>query len=325
MGDGRVVEALRAAVTDAARVEAGVELADFTTMRIGGPAGALLRAESVDDLVAAAEVGRALDVPWLVVGRGSNLLIADDGWPGIAIVLGRGFRGVDVDDDVVTAGAAEPMPALANTVAKAGLAGMAFGVAIPGTVGGAVRMNAGAHGQEVRDVLEWADVVRMGAGGTAERWSHADLAFEYRHSALPADAVVTRARVRLHHADAADLAAEMAEFRQWRRDHQPINEPSCGSVFRNPPGTSAGRLIEAAGLKGYGRGAAQVSERHANFITVRPGARAADVHAIIREVQRRVEETSGIRLRTEVVLAGFGDDEVRQRRGDSIGSAGVAP
>jgi UDP-N-acetylmuramate dehydrogenase len=322
VGD-RAVEALRAAVDDPARVEAGVDLAGLTTMRIGGPAGALLRAETVDDLVAAAEVGRDLGRPWLVVGRGSNLLIADGGWPGIVIVLGRGFRGVDIDGAVVRAGAAEPMPALASAVAKAGLAGMAFGVAIPGTLGGAVRMNAGAHGQELRDVLEWADAVRMGAGGVVERWDHADLDFDYRHSALAPDAVVTHAQLRLRHADAAELAAEMAEFRQWRRDHQPINEPSCGSVFRNPPGGSAGRLIEAAGLKGLRRGGAEVSQRHANFITVRPGTRAADVHEIIREVQRRVEDEAGVRLRTEVVLAGF--DDVPDRGGDGVGATGAAP
>ncbi len=323
MGDERAVEALRAAIADPARVEAGVELAGLTTMRVGGPADALVRAEAVEDLVAAAAVGRDLGLPWLVVGRGSNLLIADGGWPGIVIVLGRGFRGVEIDGDVVRAGAAEPMPALANTVAKAGLAGMAFGVAIPGTVGGAVRMNAGAHGQEMRDVLEWAEVVRMGTGGTVECWDHVDLAFGYRHSALAPDAVVTRAQVRLHRADAADLAAEMADFRQWRRDHQPINEPSCGSVFRNPPGGSAGQLIEAAGLKGLRRGAAEVSERHANFITVRRGARADDVHAIIREVQRRVEQTAGVWLRTEVVLAGF--DDVPDRGGDDVGATRAAP
>jgi UDP-N-acetylmuramate dehydrogenase len=323
VGD-RAVEALRAVIADPACVEAGVRLAGLTTMRIGGPAGALVRAETVDDLVAAAAVGRDLGLPWLVVGRGSNLLVADDGWPGIVIVLGRGFRGVDIDGELVRVGAAEPMPALANTVAKAGLAGLAFGVAIPGTLGGAVRMNAGAHGQEMRDVLEWAEVVRMGGGGAVERWDAPRLAFDYRHSALAPDAIVIRAQVRLHRADAADLAAEMAEFRQWRRDHQPINEPSCGSVFRNPPGTSAGRLIEAAGLKGFGRGSAEVSEHHANFITVRPGARAADVHAIIREVQRRVEQTTGVRLRTEVVLAGF-DDDTRDHGGDHVPSAEVAP
>ena len=276
-------------------------------MRVGGPAAVLVRAESPDDLTAVAGVARRSGSPWLVIGRGSNLLIADDGWPGIAIVLGRGFRGVDVAGAVVHAGAAEPMPALSRTVARHGLAGLAFGVAIPGTVGGAVRMNAGAHGGEMRDVLVWADVARMSAHGVPERWDAARLGFSYRHSELPVDAIVTRVELRLVPADADEIAAQMSEMRQWRRDHQPINEPSCGSVFRNPPGDSAGRLIEAAGLKGERVGGARISTRHANFITVAPQASAADVRALILRAQRRVHETAGVQLRTEVVLAGFDD------------------
>lgn len=298
--------ALRAAI-GAARVAVDVDLSAYTTMRVGGPAAALVRAESLADLWAVGAVVSETGCPWIVIGRGSNLLVADEGWPGIAVVLGRGFRGVDVDGEVVRAGAAEPMPALSRVVAKRGLAGLAFGVAIPGTVGGAVRMNAGAHGGEICDALVWADVARLGAHSALERW-HADrLAFSYRHSDLPADAIVTGVELRLDPADAGRIADDMAEMRRWRRESQPINEASCGSVFRNPPGDSAGRLIEEAGCKGLRVGGAQVSRRHANFITVNPGARAAEVHAIIRQVRRRVYETAGISLRTEVVLAGFGE------------------
>ena len=269
MDSSRLVSALREAI-DASRVQAGAELSAFTTLRVGGPAAALVRAESPQDLEAVARVARAVGCAWLVIGKGSNLLVADEGWPGIAVVLGRGFRGVDIDGAQVRAGAAEPMPVLAQHVARHGLGGLAFGVAIPGTVGGAVRMNAGAHGGE-----------------------------------LAADAIVTRVQVRLRPADAGTVAADMAEMRQWRRDHQPINQPSCGSVFRNPPGDSAGRLIEAAGLKDLRIGGAQISRRHANFITASRDARAADVYQIIRTAQRRVRETAGVQLQTEVVLAGF--------------------
>lgn len=287
------------------RITGDATLATMTTLRVGGPAAALVRAEHHEDLRAIARVTRALDLPWLVIGKGSNLLIADDGWPGVAVVLGRGFRGVDVEGTRVLAGAAEPMPALSVRVARHGLGGLAFGVAIPGTVGGAVRMNAGAHGGEIRHVLEWADVARMDADAELERWDLQRLGFSYRHSALSGDGIVIRAQLRLASADADRIAADMAEMRQWRRDHQPINEPSCGSVFRNPPGNSAGRLIEAAGLKGFGVGGAQISLRHANFITVSPGTRAADVYEIIRTAQRRVREVFGVDLLTEVVLAGF--------------------
>ncbi|HSK97389.1 MAG TPA: UDP-N-acetylmuramate dehydrogenase [Euzebyales bacterium] len=309
MDDRSLVTALRAAI-EPSRVSSGADLSSYTTLRVGGPAAALVRAETLPDLVAVARVGQALERPWLVIGKGSNLLIADDGWPGIAVVLGRGFRGVDIDGARVLAGAAEPMPALSQRVARHGLGGLAFGVAIPGTVGGAVRMNAGAHGGEIRDVLESADVARMAADGAVERWDNDRLDFSYRHSALPPDAIVVRAQLRLEAVDADRIAADMAEMRRWRRAHQPINEPSCGSVFRNPPGDSAGRLIEAAGLKGLRVGGAQVSERHANFITVRPGARAGDVHEIIRTAQRRVREAFGVALRTEVVLAGFDHQDV---------------
>ncbi|CAN5911649.1 UDP-N-acetylmuramate dehydrogenase [soil metagenome] len=312
MGDAST--ALRA-VIDTARVLDDADLSAYTTMRVGGPAATLVRPDTVDELRAVAEVIATTGCPWMVIGRGSNLLIADAGWPGIAVVLGRGFRGVHVDGTVVHAGAAEPMPAVARVVARHGLGGLAFGVAIPGTVGGAVRMNAGAHGGELRDVLVWAEVARMGAGGAPERWPARRLGFSYRHSDLAPDAIVTRIEVALTHTDADELAAQMAEMRQWRRDSQPINQPSCGSVFRNPDGDSAGRLIEEAGCKGLRVGGAQVSQRHANFITVTPDARAADVHEIIRTVGRRVHDATGISLRTEVVLAGF-DDASRRAAGE---------
>jgi UDP-N-acetylmuramate dehydrogenase len=297
-------------------VRSGVAMAELTTLKVGGPASAVVRAEGCADLVAVAEVCAAAQRPVLVVGRGSNLLVADTGWPGVAVVLGRGFRGVvvdQIDEEVdgvgavvgVVAGAAEPMPVLARTVAGRGLGGLAFGVAIPGTLGGAVRMNAGAHGGEIAQVLEWAEVVRLGRAGAVERLGLDDLAARYRHTALPDDAVVVRARLRLRRTDPATLASEMAEMKQWRRAHQPINEPSCGSVFRNPPGDSAGRLIEAAGLKGYRIGGAQISPRHANFITTGASVSAADVHALISHMRAEVARIHGVHLQTEVVLVGF--------------------
>ena len=308
---GDLVQRLRERVAGA--VLPDEPLAGYTTLKVGGPAVALVRAQTPGDLAGVSEICRAAGAPWLIVGRGSNLLVADEGWPGVVVTLGRGFRGVAIehaagpdagDEVVVSAGAAEPMPVLANTLAGLGLGGLAFGVAIPGSLGGAVRMNAGAHGREMREVLVDADVVHLGDGSTATI-AAGDLAMTYRHTELPPDAVVVRARLRLERAQAEPLAAAMAEMRQWRRDHQPINEPSCGSVFRNPAGDSAGRLIEAAGLKAHRMGGAQVSTVHANFITVAPGSRASDVHAVILAVQAGVREHSGITLQPEVVIAGF--------------------
>ncbi len=288
-------------------VRAGESLARHTTLKVGGPAAAYVVAEAAGDLAVVADVCAEQEAPWLILGRGSNLLVADNGWPGVVVVLGRAFRGVAPVGERVALGAAEPMPVLARQLELLGLGGMAFGVAIPGTVGGAVRMNAGAHGGQMADVLEWAEVARLGAGGATEHWSAGDLAMTYRHTALPPDAVVVRAGVRLRPADRPALAAEMNEMRRWRRATQPINTPSCGSVFRNPPGDSAGRLIEAAGMKGHRVGGACISEVHANFITTAPGATATDVHTLLRHAQARVSETHGIQLVPEVVIAGFDD------------------
>ena len=322
-----LVEALREAVSGG--VVAGAPLAAHTTLRVGGPAAALVRAETPADLAGVARVCAEQGCRWLVVGRGSNLLVADSGWPGVAVLLGRGFRGVTIEPEQaaekgtgtvgVVAGAAEPMPVLARAVARHGLGGLAFGVAIPGTLGGAVRMNAGAHGHELAEVLDWAEVARLRRGAPTQRLGAADLAMRYRHTELPDDAVVVRARLRLRPTDPATLDADMAEMRRWRRAHQPINEPSCGSVFRNPPGDSAGRLVEAAGMKGHQVGGARVSDRHANFITVRPGATAADVHRVIREVRDAVAAHTGVRLETEVVLAGF-DHAAGDRSGGQAGT-----
>ncbi len=306
---------LVAALTDAVEgeVRAGAPLSERTTLKVGGPARALVRAESIADLQAIAGVCRDHDAAWLVLGRGSNLLIAVAGWDGVVITLGKGLRGVEVQpgddpaDRRVTLGGAEPMPVLANALEREGLGGMAFAVAIPGAVGGAVRMNAGAHGGEMADVLVAVDVVRL-TTGAVERIAAADLHMAYRRTDLPPDAVVTAAEVSLSEADADVLAADMAEMRQWRRDHQPINSPSCGSVFTNPPGDSAGRLIDTADLKGHRVGGARISAVHANFITVEPGARAADVHAVIRHAQQEVERIHGVVLHPEVVIVGdFGE------------------
>lgn len=291
--------------TVSGEVRTGEPLAPHTTLKVGGPAAAFVVAATPDDLVAVAAACAELDRDWLILGRGSNLLIADEGWPGVVVALGRGFRGIAVAEDGVVAGAAEPMPVLATAVARRGLGGLAFGVAIPGSLGGAVRMNAGAMGRELSDVLEWAEVARLAHGGRRERLPAAELALSYRHSELPRDAVVIRARLALHPVPADELAAEMATFKQWRRDHQPINEPSCGSVFVNPRGDSAGRLIDAAGLKGHRVGGAAVSHKHANFITVEPGATARDVYRVLSDVREAVARHSGVTLEPEVVLAGF--------------------
>jgi len=299
---GVVAQELRAAGVADVRVQAS--LAELTTLRVGGPAAVAVTVERDADLAAVGQVSTRHGLPWVVVGRGSNLLVADEGWPGIAIVLGRGYRGVEflVADgaDRVRAGAAEPLPSLAVRVADGGYAGFAWACAVPGTLGGAVRMNAGAHGGDMATHLVEVDVVRL-TTGVRETWSVDALGLRYRHSDLPKDAVVVSATLQLPRGDRDQVRAEIAEIRAWRRTHQPLNQPNCGSVFTNPPGDAAGRLVDAAGCKGLAIGGAAVSDRHANFIVTRPGATAADVVALIEEVTRRVEQTAGVRLQTEVV------------------------
>jgi UDP-N-acetylmuramate dehydrogenase len=302
---GREVVVAEAMGWAGASVAVGVELAQHTTLRVGGRADLLVTADDEQVLVRTAEVVRELGVPLLVLGRGSNLLVPDDGWPGIALRLGAGFRGIRIDGTTVVTGAAEPMPSVAVRTAQAGLAGFAWGAAVPGSMGGGVRMNAGAHGADMSDSLVSARVLDV-ASGEIGTWTLERLGLGYRTSALPPGAVVTEVTLALRVSDPASVLAEIDDIRAWRREHQPLNRPSCGSVFANPPGMSAGALIERAGLKGHRIGGAEVSTTHANFIVTSPGAHASDVDALIELVMERVRQESGIELRTEVVRPRIG-------------------
>ena len=234
--------------------------------------------------------------------KGSNVLIADEGFPGLVLRLGQGYRWSARDGVRLTAGGAMPLPALAGVALAHGLSGLEFGVAIPASLGGAVRMNAGAHGGTLADVVESVDVFGLGAGASApcERGRRAVLLSPVRS---PRGAVIVGATVRLS-GDPAEIRARMDEARDWRRRTQPLAEPNCGSVFKNPPGDHAARLIEEAGAKGRRLGLASISTKHANFIVASDGATAADVLSLIREVQDLVEHRSGVRLEPEVHLLG---------------------
>jgi UDP-N-acetylmuramate dehydrogenase len=289
------------------RVRSGFPLAPMTSFRIGGPAGIFVEAEDDRDLAIVAEVARVTDTPVAVIGKGSNLLVSDEGFPGIVVRLGRGYRWASREGDLLTAGGAMPLPALAGIALQHGLAGLEFGVAIPATLGGAVRMNAGAHDRSMSDVLERIDLVSLTTGERSSLTA-ADAGFAYRRSRLPADAIVVAAAARLAPGSDAPIRERMEEAREWRRRTQPLAEPNCGSVFKNPGGDHAARLIEAAGAKGLRVGNAHVSEKHANFIVADAGASARDVVRVIRHVQELVAAHAGIRLETEVQLMGSFDD-----------------
>jgi UDP-N-acetylmuramate dehydrogenase len=292
---------LRTACGD--RVRTGFPLAPFTTFRIGGRAALYLEPESDEDLAAVSSAIKQTDVPWVVLGKGSNVLVSDDGFPGIVLRLGRGFRWAGRDGTRLTAGGAMPLPALSSVALQHGLTGFEFGIAIPATVGGAIRMNAGAHGGEMARIVERIHVYRL-AEARPGMIEAADAGFAYRRSDLPPDVVVTGAIVSLEPGDAGAIRARMDEAREWRRATQPIAEPNCGSVFTNPPGDHAARLIEDAGGKELAVGAARVSAKHANFIVADQGATAVDVIRLIGAIQDLVERASGVRLEPEVHLVG---------------------
>jgi len=284
-------------------------LARFTTMRVGGPADLFAVVHNPFELRALVKFARSRAIPYTLLGRGSNTVIADAGIRGLVVqVRAEGSR---VDGDRYHADAGVPMARAATETQKAGLTGLEYGLAIPGAVGGAVWANAGAHDAETAGVLESATVLL--ADG-AERVLPADeLGFGYRDSRfkeaepLPAGGpaeVVMAATFRLAPADTDAIKARLDEIRRWRQAHQPLGIPSAGSVFRNPAGDSAGRLIDALGLKGTRIGGAVVSEKHANFITNDQKGSAADIRRLAELVRRRVREAHGIELRFEIEFSG---------------------
>ena len=296
-----------------------VPLAPCTTYRVGGAAAVYVEASSLDDLRRVARAHADSGLPLLVIGRGSNLLIADEGFPGIAVAIGAAHNAIDIDEasDRVTAGAGTLLPVLARRTAASGRRGLEWAVGVPGSVGGAVRMNAGGHGSDVAHSLltaTVADLDRTADDIVVERPA-AELGLRFRGSGLSASSVVLDATFQLRSGDRDAAESEIAEIVAWRRANQPGGQ-NAGSVFVNPiPGeVSAGELIDQAGLRGLRHGSASVSEKHANFIQADPDGIAADVRELMRIVRNRVEEQSGFRLRSEIRLIGF--DETHDHVGD---------
>jgi UDP-N-acetylmuramate dehydrogenase len=277
-------------------------LARFTTMRVGGPADLFASVHNIHELRAIVRFARSRGIPLTLLGRGSDVVIADAGIRGL--VVQNRAEGSQLDGDRYVAESGMPMARAATETQKAGLTGLEFGLAIPGTVGGSVWANAGAHDSDIAAILETADILL--ADGTEARLTAAELALSYRDSRLKHEPneVVLGASFRLAAAEPPVIAARLDEIRGWRRDHQPLGIPSAGSTFRNPPGDSAGRLIDAAGLKGRRIGGASVSEKHANFIVNDGKGSAADVRALVDEVAAVVERETGVRLEPEVVFLG---------------------
>lgn len=279
-----------------------VPLAPITTLRVGGPADRLAEPSTRDELIAMLDAAREAGVPWLVLGNGSNVVVADRGVRGL--VIRNRARDVEVEGGTLAADAGAPMALLVKRATAAGLTGLEWGIAVPGTLGGAVWANAGAHGGEMRE-----RVVEVGTwdpdSGSQHRLTNAACQFAYRESRFKHEAlVVLDATLDLAPDDPQRVAARVAEFQAQRLATQPLAEQNAGSVFRNPPGDFAGRLIEAAGLKGAQEGSASVSERHANFIVTQRGGRAADVRRLADRVRSTVLEAMGVSLTFEIEFVG---------------------
>jgi UDP-N-acetylmuramate dehydrogenase len=283
------------------RLMANQSLAELTWFRVGGPAQVLFVPEDEADLAYA--LGHLPgDLPVTVVGLGSNLIVRDGGVPGVVIRLGRGFSEIAVERTRVRVGAAVPDVRVARAAQEAGIAGLAFMRGIPGAVGGALRMNGGAYGRETKDVLiEARGVDRSGAVLT---FTNAGMGFSYRHCGVADDVVFTQALFQGEPGDPAKIAAEMEAITEAREATQPVKSRTGGSTFKNPVGSKAWQLIDAAGCRGLKRGDAQVSELHCNFLINLGAATAADIEALGETVRARVKDTSGVDLEWEIKRIG---------------------
>ena len=289
------------------RLLANQSLAEVTWFRVGGPAQVLFTPADEEDL--AYFLNSVPDHPVTVIGLGSNLIVRDGGVPGIVVRMARGFTDVVVEDETkIRAGVAVPDVKVARAAADASLAGLAFYRGVPGAIGGALRMNAGAYGGETKDVLIRANAVSR--SGEMVTFSNADMGYSYRHCSVPEEYIFTQALYQAKHGNRDEIAAEMENITERREATQPIKSRTGGSTFKNPEGHKAWQLIDAAGCRGLIVGDAQVSELHCNFLINRGNATAADVEGLGEEVRRRVKENSGVQLEWEIKRIGVPADKV---------------
>ncbi len=290
------------------RVALDRHLGPLTSFRLGGPAAIFVEPASESDLEQAGLAAFRRKIPLWIMGRGSNVLVADQGFPGLVIRMAKGFDWIRAgrSPEHVEAGGSATLPQVSNWAAKRSLTGMEFAVAIPATVGGGVAMNAGAHGVDVSQVLESVRICFLAEGRT-EEVEASTLDMNYRRTKLGPDALVCSASFHLRPGDPEEIAEMMKRHRRHRAETQPSEAPNAGSMFKNPPGHTAGGLIEAAGLKGSRVGGAEVSTKHGNFFLARPGASAQDVYDLMAAVQEAVERRFGVTLIPEVKLIGSFD------------------
>ncbi len=277
-------------------------LSKYTTLRVGGAATIFAIADSLEELRLLLQTSADFELPCFIMGKGSNLLVSDKGFPGIVVVLGKDFKGISVDGCHIRAGAGVPLQVLVQKALENGLKGLAFAIGIPGSLGGALTLNAGAHGQAIGDVVK--NVTVYTSDCELKAFDGFEISFGYRSSSLSSQGVIVEAVLRLEKGEFNLIRAEMERYFRKRKRTQPLKLPNVGSIFKNPPGLSAGKLIEEVGCKGLRTGDAQVSLKHANFIVNLGNASAHDVYSLMRMVQEEVFRVKGILLEPEVTLVG---------------------
>ena len=282
-------------------VKRGEPLAGHTTFRIGGACDVMITPDSVESLSRLVLLAREYGVRTLVLGKGSNMLCADEGFRGAVLLIGKPLDNISVEGDIIRAGAGAPLILVCLAAFEAGLSGLEFAYGIPGTIGGGVYMNAGAYGGEMKDVLTSVTVIDR--EGKLRTYGADELDLSYRHSRFcGSDDIIVSAEMRLTRGEKSDIEARMDDFMTRRKDKQPLNFPSAGSTFKRPEGDFAGRLIQESGLRGYTVGGAQVSEKHCGFVVNKGGATCADVMAVIEHVRKTVQEKTGVLLECEVKI-----------------------
>ncbi|MBA9024961.1 MULTISPECIES: UDP-N-acetylmuramate dehydrogenase [Bacillaceae] len=286
------------------KVRENEPLANHTTMKVGGPADIFIEPSSLENLEKTMKIIKEFDIEWRAIGRGSNLLVSDQGIKGAVIKLGRGLDGLEIEGTEITAGAGFSLVSLSVQFSRKGLSGLEFASGIPGSVGGAVYMNAGAHGSDISKILKKAYI--LFADGTLEWLSAEEMEFSYRTSILQKKrpGIVLAAVFQLNPGNREEIVAAMQNNKNYRKETQPYDKPCAGSIFRNPLPQYAGQLVQDAGLKGYAIGGAKISEMHGNFIVNTGEGTAENVLALIQHVKETVYEKFAIKLETEVEIVG---------------------
>ena len=284
-----------------------VPLSRYTSLRVGGPVEIMIYPLDVMELKKVIHFSQTQAIPYFIIGRGTNLLIKDGGFRGVVIKLSRGFKKIKIVEVFrnhikVLVEAGVSIKRLLNFSIKRRLSGLEFLSGIPGSMGGALAMNSGAQGRQMQDVTESLTLVTTQAELVEKR--RKQLKFEYRQLHLPTGAIIVKALIRMKQGNQREILSEIEKIKKWRRQTQPLNLPSAGSIFKNPPGKSAGKLVEQVGLKGFQVGKAKISEKHANFIVNLGGATAKDILSLIEIIQNRVYQETGIRLEPEIKIAG---------------------